>query len=539
MEQKKKSNQKGLTIVVVAATWVLCLISAVGLFTVRDSQIGLWRDLSAMMGGFAPIAAVVILVLDVGLSIYFLVRGLHGKKAIGGLLLCLAASAVLVILFVLYMVFAPLGQLWIFELVTKLLIGASVILIALFVLPKVISGWKIAPRIIACVVLACMAVLAIFRIQFNSIWFDPTVYAVEDEYQIVWYTSARSNGWVEIDGQKYYDAQSGNIRSTEKVHKVTVPMEVLDEAKAYSIHSQGTLIHHGYFSLKGRHLSASYSFRPVDASDGIQFHNISDTHDYPTGAIASASYWGDRLDFLILNGDIATAAETDREMLEVLDIASAITGGERPVVYARGNHETRGESAATAYKYVGCSDEGNFYYEVRLGPVWILLLDCAEDKEDGHREYGGMADYSAYRAAEDVWLDEVFAQPEQSYAAPGVEYRLLVSHIPFNVTEKPEPELYASWVQKVNGIGLDLALAGHTHECLFLEPNGQYGDEEKTVTSTYWTVIGSAQSDISTGESDSAHRHFTSTAVELQPDAVTAMFVNQDAAVCDEVQIAR
>jgi len=55
MEQKKKSNQKGLTIVVAAATWVLCLISAVGLFTVRDSQIGLWRDLSAMMGGFAPI----------------------------------------------------------------------------------------------------------------------------------------------------------------------------------------------------------------------------------------------------------------------------------------------------------------------------------------------------------------------------------------------------------------------------------------------------------------------------------------------------
>ena len=454
MEQEKKSNHKGLTIVLAAATWVLCLVSAVGLFTVRDSQIGLWRDLAAMMGGFAPIAAVVILVLDVGLSIYFLVRGLHGKKAIGALLLCLAASAVLVILFVLYMVFAPLGQLWIFELVTKLLIGASVILIALFVLPKVISGWKIAPRIIACVVLACMTLLAVFRIQVNSIWFDPTVYAVEDEYQIVWYTSARSNGWVEIGGQKYYDAQSGNIRSTEKIHKVTVPMEVLDEAKAYSIHSQGTLIHHGYFSLKGRHLSASYSFRPVDASDGIQFHNISDTHDYPTGAIASAAYWGDRLDFLILNGDIATVAETDREMLEVLDIASAITSGERPVVYARGNHETRGESAATAYKYVGCSDEGNFYYEVRLGPVWILLLDCAEDKEDGHREYGGMADYSAYRAAEDAWLDEVLAQPEQSYAAPGVEYRLLVSHIPFNVTEKPEPELYASWVQKVNGIKL-------------------------------------------------------------------------------------
>ncbi len=536
---KQWINRKGVMIASAVITWLLCLTTAVGLFAVRDSQIGLWRDLSALMGGFAPIAAVVILALDAGLSIYFLVRGLRGERVNRQLLLCMLVGVLLVFLLILYLVLDPVGQLWIFELVTKLAVGAGAILIALFVLPRTISHWKMAPRIIACVVLACMAVLAVFRIQINSIWFDPTVYAVEDEYQIVWYTSARSNGWVEIDGQKYYDAQSGNIRSTEKVHKVTVPMAVLDEAKAYSIHSQGTLIHHGYFSLKGRHLSASYSFRPVDPSDGIQLHNISDTHDYPTGAIASASYWGDRLDFLILNGDIATAAETDREMLEVLDIASAITGGERPVVYARGNHETRGQSAATAYKYVGCSDEGNFYYEIRLGPVWILLMDCAEDKEDGHREYGGMADYAAYRAAEDAWLDEVLANPEESYAAPGVQYRLLVSHIPFNVTEKPEPERYASWVQKVNGIGLDLALAGHTHQCLFLGPNGQYGEEEKMAASTYWTVIGSAQKDIATDESDSAHRHFTSTAVELQTDAVTAMFVNQDAAVCDKVEIAR
>lgn len=531
---KQWINRKGVMMASAVITWLLCLAVSVSLAAVQDSQIGLWRDLAALFGGFAPIATAVMLTLVAGLAIYYLVRGLRGKQTGGQLLICVAVGILLCILLVLYLVLGPVGQLWIFALVAKLIAAGAAILAVWFLIPRI---HRIVPRIIACVVLACMAVLVVFHIQVNSIWFDPAVYAVEDEYQIVWYTSARSNGWVEIDGQKYYDAQSGNIRSTEKIHKVTVPMEVLDEAKSYSIHSQGTLIHHGYFSLKGRHLSASYSFRPVDPSDGIQLHNISDTHDYPTGAIASASYWGDRLDFLILNGDIANSAETDREMLEVLDIASAITGGERPVVYARGNHETRGQSAATAYKYVGCSDDGNFYYEIRLGPVWILLMDCAEDKEDGHREYGGMADYSAYRAAEDVWLDEVLANPGESYAAPGVEYRLLVSHVPFNVTEKPEPERYASWVQKVNGIGLDLALAGHTHQCLFLEPNGQY--EDKQVASNYWTVIVSAQKDIATDESDSAHRHFTSTAVEMRPDVVTAMFVNQDAAVCDEVEIAR
>lgn len=531
---KQWINRKDVMIASSVITWLLCLVVAVSLATIQDSQIGLWRDLSAMLGGFAPVMALLIAVGTLGLSIYFMVRGLNGKKAMPELLFCLASGIALVFLLILYIVLAPLGQLWIFELIVKLVAAGAAILAVWFLIPR-IHG--IAPRIIACVVLACMAILAIFHIQVNSIWFDPTVYAVEDEYQIVWYTSARSNGWVEINGQKYFDAQSGNIRSAEKVHKVTVPMEVLDEAKSYSIHSQGTLIHHGYFSLKGRHLSAAYSFRPVDPSDGIQLHNISDTHDYPTGAIASAAYWGDRLDFLILNGDIATAAETDREMLEVLDIASAITGGERPVVYVRGNHETRGQSAATAYKYVGCSDEGNFYYEVRLGPVWILLLDCAEDKEDGHREYGGMADYSAYRAAEDAWLDTVLGNPDQSYNAPGVAYRLLISHVPVNVTGEPEPELYASWVEKANGIGLDLAISGHTHECAFIEPEGLYRDEP--VASTYWAVIGSAQSDISTGQSDSAHQYFTSTAVELQPDAVTAQFVNQDGAVCDALTIPR
>lgn len=531
---KKWINQRGVMIASAAVTWLLCLAGAAGLIAVRDSQIGLWRDLAALLGGWAPIAAALLLALTAGLSVWFLVRGLRGGQTGTGLLLCLAAGVLFAFCLILYLVLGPVGQLWIFELVVKLVALGAAILAVVFLAPQM---RRLAPRIIACVLLACLAVLAVFHIQINAIWFAPTVYAVEDTYQIVWYTSARSNGWVEINGEKYYDAQSGNIRSTEKVHKVTVPMEVLDGAKSYSIHSQGTLIHHGYFSVKGRHLTERYAFRPVDDSDGIQFHNISDTHDYPTGAIASAAYWGDRLDFLVLNGDIATAAETDREMLEILDIASAITGGERPVVYARGNHETRGESAASAYKYVGCSDEGNFYYEVRLGPVWILLLDCAEDKEDGHREYGGMADYSAYRAAEDAWLDGVLANPEQSYNAPGVAYRLLVSHVPVNVTGEPEPELYASWVEKANGIGLDLAISGHTHECAFIEPEGLYRDEP--VASTYWAVIGSAQSDISTGQSDSAHRYFTSTAVELQPDAVTAQFVNQDGAVCDTLSIPR
>lgn len=522
---------------VALATWVLGLASLIVLFVVGDGGLTLWRNLQTLFGGATPLLTAIVLVLNIALSVYLWVRAFRGKKVGLGLWCCLIVSALGLFLLLLSFLFDELGQMWIYWLVASLIVAAALILGVIFILPRVFAKGRIALRIVSCVVLACLGVCGILRIQINAIWFDPAVYAVEDEYQIVWYTSANSTGWVEIGGQRYYDAQSGNIRSGEKVHKVTVPMTVLDEAKAYSIHSQGVLIHHGYFSVKGRELSESYTFRPLDASDGIQIQNVSDTHNSPAGAAASAAYWGDRLDLLILNGDIANGGETERDVLEILDAASRMAGGEIPVIYARGNHETRGAAAASAYKYIGCSAEGNAYFEVRLGPVWILVLDAAEDKEDSHREYSGMADYSAYRVQEGEWLREVLANPAESYQAPGVEYRMLVSHIPFNAVTNPEPELYAQWVEMMNGVDLDVALAGHTHQCAFLEPNGTY--REQQLASNYWTVIGSAQKDIATDESDAKHRSFTTTAVELQPDVVTARFVNQSLEVCDEIVIPR
>lgn len=390
-------------------------------------------------------------------------------------------------------------------------------------------------------VVKCVTILIkLFTVPFNRMPYAPAVYAVEDTYQIVWYTTARSIAWAEIDGRRYYDAAAGNIRSGRKIHKVTVPMAVLDDAKSYSVHAQGMYIHQGYFALKGRERSAAYTFRPVDATDGIRFQNISDTHNQPGGALRSAKYFGERLNFVILNGDIANGAESRREFRKILEIAGALAKGEIPIVYARGNHENRGPAAAELEQYAGCSQSGNFYFEVRLGPVWMLVLDCGEDKEDGHREYSGMIDFSAYRAREEQWIDRVLANPGERYQPDGVEYRILVSHIPFNVINSPEPERYTRWAEKLSAAGLDFAIAGHTHTCNFLKPGetlsipGEMGLAFENA-GAYPTIIGSAPLDVS-GKHAKGH---TTTAVELQPDVVIARLVNQDLEVCDEWRIPR
>ena len=52
---------------------------------------------------------------------------------------------------------------------------------------------------------------------------EAVVYVAGDYYNIIWNTTEKGLAWVEICGEKYYDADNGNIKSEEFVHKVKVP----------------------------------------------------------------------------------------------------------------------------------------------------------------------------------------------------------------------------------------------------------------------------------------------------------------------------
>lgn len=193
----------------------------------------------------------------------------------------------------------------------------------------------------------------------------PVVYAVEDTYQITFTTQAKGEAWVVIDGVEYSDTYAGYRQTESDIHKITVPMEALDNADSYTVYTRAMLLRGPYEALQGTTISETYTWRGINTDDGIQYYALSDNHLASKAPAAAANYWSNQLDFLIALGDSANWIDNKEELTQILYLASDITKGEIPVLYARGNHETKGILADQYHNYVAASGE-SFYYTFRL-----------------------------------------------------------------------------------------------------------------------------------------------------------------------------
>ena len=308
----------------------------------------------------------------------------------------------------------------------------------------------------------------------------PCVFLVGQTYQILFNTLERGIAWVEIAGEKYPDEKGGLLRSETTVHRACVPCGKLDAAREYAVCFRSLPERRPYYPELGPLEREVYRFRPIDWSDGLQLMMIGDTHSCVAEGIATAGHFGDRLDLLVMNGDIPAESKTEQDVLAVYDIAGGVTGGERPVLFVRGNHDTRGRFAVEFLDFIG-TDGGNTYFTFRTGRLWGIVLDGGEDKWDDNVEYGGIVGCQPFRRRQTEFLRRVIADKEKEYAAPGVETRLAFCHVPFMTGlmghDKQfdiEQELYAEWTRLLGEMGIDLMLCAHQHR-LFTYPAGSPG----------------------------------------------------------------
>ncbi len=63
----------------------------------------------------------------------------------------------------------------------------------------------------------------------------PAVFAVGSEYQICVKTNREAMLWVWIDNQEFYDESNGIMRSLDELHRICVPMDLLDNAGRYTV----------------------------------------------------------------------------------------------------------------------------------------------------------------------------------------------------------------------------------------------------------------------------------------------------------------
>ncbi len=300
----------------------------------------------------------------------------------------------------------------------------------------------------------------------------------DDAMTVVWISSDRSIGWVEIapdDGASFYAEERPRHYEdflgrhvVSKLHRVRVAGLQAGTTYRYRIYQQG-IDDSGAIPVLGTVTASDvysrepYRIRTLDSRrDECRFMVVNDIHgrDSILTAHARAMRKADP-DFVVFNGDMSNLMGPVSYMEEAY-LARAVKefATDTPLFFVRGNHETRGSGAAE-FMNLYPSHTGKPYYMFRQGPAVFLVLDSGEDKPDNDIEYGGTAAYDAYREAEAEWLREAVGS-EEFRSAP-VKVALL--HVP--------PEKGRGWhgsnelkrliIPVLNEAGVDVMLSGHLH----------------------------------------------------------------------------
>lgn len=303
----------------------------------------------------------------------------------------------------------------------------------------------------------------------------PIVYVVGNNYQIMVPVNQETLMWVEVDGKLFYDDVNGILRSNCTTHRMIVPQELLDRAGEYKVCYRIVNQRKPYNSSVSEVFEYKSLFKPV-TSEEPKFFSIADAHNRVDEPVAAAKAFGD-MDFLILNGDIPNDAGDTKNFATIHRIASEITYGEIPVVYARGNHDMRGIYAENIVDHTP-NDNGNSYFTFRLGKIWGIVLDCGEDKTDAHTEYGSTVCCTDFRRKQTEFLRSVIANAENEYAASGVEYKIVVCHDPFTEYDENKPSaedyaIYTEWARLLReSVKPNVMITGHVHQAYITEIGG-------------------------------------------------------------------
>lgn len=353
----------------------------------------------------------------------------------------------------------------------------GVILFLWFYLPK--QTWfqkKCMPSLMLLLLFAGGVILQ-YDISFSN-GFDsiPVVYAVEDTYQIVFTTKAKGEAWITIDGKEYNDTYAGYRHTESTIHKITVPMNVLDSAGEYTLSTRAMFLRGPYCSLQGETYTQTHSWKGVDTSDGLNYYVLADTHNTQKTPLAAATYFKDNLDFLISAGDNVSWIDREDDLLNFHTLAGNITQGKVPVIYGRGNHETKGVMAKDFHRYAG-SKNGNYYYTFRLKNIWGIVLDIGEDHADDFVEYCGISKFDTYRKEQTAFLDNVLGNAYHEFDAQGIDYRIGICHIPLTVknTDDYVADIKDEWIERLNQMKLTIMYSGHQHELWFIDENFEAG----------------------------------------------------------------
>jgi len=352
--------------------------------------------------------------------------------------------------------------------------------------------------------------------------FNPAVYLIGEEYEIAVALSEYGLCAVRVGGEIYYEENSGVLPTERLYARIRIPMSALDAAEAYTVIFRKSTERKSYWSTLGEEETADFSFRAPGEGRALNIYHVADVHYLFESAKRIASYFGEDTDLYIFNGDIGEV-QTDEDYLAVCRLVGEISGGRVPVLFLRGNHDTRGHLPEKYTDYFPANGK-NTYFTARLGDLKFLCLDLGEDKADSHTVYGGYNRFHEFRLRETAFLKDLCAR--------GEKFDIAVCHIPpavnnaltdgeeFNI----EDELYREWNEILASLGVRVMISGHLHKALVFEVN----DKRSIRPNAFPIIVGSVK--------DKEDYHLGA-ALTLSGDSLTVKFTDKEHRVTGEYEI--
>ena len=301
----------------------------------------------------------------------------------------------------------------------------------------------------------------------------------ETEMTVVWTSTDRCMGWVEVapdDGTSFYaeerpryDEDFMGRHVVSAVHHVRITGLKPGTSYRYRIYQQGVddsghnPVPSGYISASNVYSQKPYAIRTMDAEkEDCTFTMVNDIHGRDSMMLAlTKGLKEQKPDFVVFNGDMVSFMGSVEDIeTGFMTRATETFATDVPLVYVRGNHETRGPGFSE-YLNLFPTPTNTPYFTFRQGPVAFVVLDSGEDKPDSDIEYGGTAAYDAYREQMSEWLKEA-VKSEEFRSAP---VKIALLHIPFDkgVGWYGNNELKRLLLPTLNEAGIDVMLCGHTH----------------------------------------------------------------------------
>lgn len=314
---------------------------------------------------------------------------------------------------------------------------------------------------------------------------QPYIQGLTDEsVHIIWTTDKPAIGWVEIapdDGTHFYHKERPKFFASEygfkkvgTVHQVKLNNLQSGTKYRYRVYSQEVLKHEGTEVLYGKVVATSVYrkeplvFETFGGERETRFLVINDMHgrnEVQNNLLSVGSV--EDADFVIFNGDMANSLLSEEQMFaDYMDTAIERFASEKPMVYARGNHETRGPFAIAYPRYFP-TPTGKLYYQFNHGDASFIVLDCGEDKPDSDIEYSGIVEMDNYRTEQMHWLADAVDNP----AFKEAKYKIVICHMPPFGTWHGMQDILDKFVPILNKAGVQIMLSGHLHRHIVQERN--------------------------------------------------------------------